>query len=256
MDIEELANDFAAERRDLLALLDGREPIWDEPTPAAGWSILDQLIHLAWFDDATRQAITDPAAFRAQDPDLVGDIDRFVEQVRVTHHDRPGADVVVWLEQSGDALCAAAIAADPSQRFPWYGPDMTLASLLTARIMETWAHGQDIADALHVDRDPSPRLPHVAFLGAKALPYSFLAHGRPAPEVPVRIEAGGWTFGPDDASDIVRGPLVDFCLVVTQRRHVADTALTAEGPVASEWITIAQAFAGPPGAGRTPGQFD
>jgi uncharacterized protein (TIGR03084 family) len=80
------------------------------------------------------------------------------------------------------------------------------------------------------------------------------------PEQPVRVELVGpggdtWAFGPEDAADVVRGPALDFCLVTTQRRHVADSALVAEGPIATEWLGIAQAFAGPPGAGRVPGQF-
>ncbi len=81
------------------------------------------------------------------------------------------------------------------------------------------------------------------------------------PDQPVRVDLTSptgehWTWGPDDAADAVSGAAVDFCLVVTQRRHPADTGLVATGPVAAEWMTIAQAFAGPPGAGRRPGQFE
>ena len=31
---------------------------------------------------------------------------------------------------------------------PWYGPSMSARSFVTARLMETWAHGMDVADAL------------------------------------------------------------------------------------------------------------
>jgi uncharacterized protein (TIGR03084 family) len=149
---------------------------------------------------------------------------------------------------------------DPGTRVPWYGPDMTLASSVTARLMETWAHGQDVADALGVSRVPTNRLRHVAFLGARAFANSYRARGLPVPETAVRIELVGpdgdrWDYGPDDAADVVRGPALDFCLVVTQRRHPADTDLESGGPVAVEWLSIAQAFAGPPGQGRRPGQF-
>jgi uncharacterized protein (TIGR03084 family) len=64
-----------------------------------------------------------------------------------------------------------------------------------------------------------------------------------------------WTWGPDDALQRVTGPAVDFCLLVTQRRHRDDLALVAEGVDADAWLDIAQAFAGPPGEGRTKGQF-
>ncbi len=70
-----------------------------------------------------------------------------------------------------------------------------------------------------------------------------------------RAPGGGtWTWGPDGARDMVTGPALDFCLAVTQRRHVDDTTLRITGPVAAEWMGIAQAFAGPPGPGRAPGR--
>ncbi|HEY4417880.1 MAG TPA: maleylpyruvate isomerase family mycothiol-dependent enzyme, partial [Pseudonocardia sp.] len=123
-----------------------------------------------------------------------------------------------------------------------------------------WAHGQDIADALGVRREPTDRLRHVAHLGVRTAGFSFALHGRAAPSVPVRVELVGpsgdvWAWGDADAADRVSGDALDFCLVVTQRRNVADTGLEVVGPVATEWISIAQAFAGEPGPGRAPGVF-
>ncbi len=257
MNVATLCADLEAERADLFALVSGLgEADWHQATPAPGWSILDQLTHLAWFDDAARLAIDDPEAFRRARPDVLADVDAFVDRVAEEHRHRSGAEVVSWLQASGAALVASASGVDPDLRIPWYGPDMSVASCITARIMETWAHGQDVADALDLTRPSIDRLHHVAFIGWRALPNSFRAHGRPVPDVPVRLELDGLTLGPDDATNVVRGPLLDFCLVVTQRRHRDDTRLEVEGPVASEWIDIAQAFAGPPGAGRRPGQFD
>ena len=157
-------------------------------------------------------------------------------------------------------MTAVLAGLEPRARLPWYGPDMGVASFTTARLMETWAHGQDVADALGERREPTDRLRHVAQIGVRALPWSFTVHGRPVPDVPVRVElelpgGGGWTAGPEDAADLVRGSALDFCLVVTQRRHPADVDLTVRGPVAGEWMGLAQAFAGPPGTGRRPGQF-
>jgi uncharacterized protein (TIGR03084 family) len=149
---------------------------------------------------------------------------------------------------------------DPKQRIPWYGPAMSATSKVTARLMETWAHGQDIADALGVTRPATDRLRHVAHIGVGARPFSYLARGLEAPKVPVRVELRApsgelWTWGPAEAGDVVRGPALDFCLVITQRRNRADGDLTATGPMADEWLSIGQAFAGPPGPGRRPGQF-
>jgi uncharacterized protein (TIGR03084 family) len=134
---------------------------------------------------------------------------------------------------------------------------MSPASFVTARLMETWAHGQDVVDALGQDRPGTPRLRSVAEIGVRARPYSYAAQARPTPEVPVRVELVGprgeaWAWGPSDATDMVRGPALDFCLLVTQRRHRDDLALESTGPYAQEWVGIAQAFAGARAAGRQP----
>jgi uncharacterized protein (TIGR03084 family) len=256
VNLGELCDDLGAERDDLADLLRPLdEQQWQQATPAPGWSILDQVTHLAWFDGAARQAIVEPDDFRAARDPALDDIDAFVDSVTRAHRDRSGADVLSWLQAAGDRLIAAARPLSPSLRIPWYGPDMTLASCISARIMETWAHGQDIADTLGARRAPTPRLRHIAFLGYRALPYSYQAHGLAVPEQPVRVDLGDLTFGPIEAANVVRGSAEEFCLVVTQRRHLADTSLVAEGPVAAQWLQIAQAFAGPPGAGRQPGQF-
>jgi uncharacterized protein (TIGR03084 family) len=130
---------------------------------------------------------------------------------------------------------------------------MSAASLATARLMETWAHGEDVAAALGATREPTDRLRHVAYLGVRTRQFAFLSRGLSAPDSEVRVELtapGGalWTFGPDDAPERVTGPALDFCHLVTRRRHRDDLALVAEGPGADRWLDLAQAFAGPPGA--------
>ena len=129
--------------------------------------------------------------------------------------------------------------------------------MATARLMETWAHGLDIADALVVTRPPTHRLRHVAHLAVRALPHAFAVHGRAAPTAPVRVELDGpagarWEWGPSGAANRVTGPALDFCLLMTQRTNRADVALRAEGAAADGWLDVAQAFAGPPGPGRAP----
>ncbi|HUR03577.1 MAG TPA: maleylpyruvate isomerase family mycothiol-dependent enzyme, partial [Nonomuraea sp.] len=128
-------------------------------------------------------------------------------------------------------------------------------SFVTARLMETWAHGQDVADTLGVTREPTRRLRHVAMIGVRAMPYGFAVRNLPLPERPVRVEltmpdGTPWTAGPEDAADTVRGLMLDFCLLVTQRVHRDDTTLQITGETARAWMETAQAFAGPPGKGR------
>ena len=149
-------------------------------------------------------------------------------------------------------LIATFAALDPRARLPWFGPAMSAASSLTARIMETWAHTQDIADALGVTREPTDRLRHVAHIGVGARAFSYAVHGKTPPAAEIRVELTGpdgtrWTWGPPEAENRVTGPALDFCLLVTQRRHRDDLALAIDGPAATEWMAIAQAFAGAAG---------
>jgi uncharacterized protein (TIGR03084 family) len=189
-----------------------------------------------------------------------GDVQRYVHEVNARGNGLSGAEMLDWSNRERARLVHALRTVDPSSRIPWFGPDMSPASKATARLMETWAHGQDIVDALHLERAPTARLYHVAYIGVRAVPNSFRANGRDIPDVGVYValdapQGDRWVWG--DAEDVnrVEGDALDFCLVVTQRRHVDDTDLIVVGDMATEWMHIAQAFAGPPGAGRTPGQF-
>jgi uncharacterized protein (TIGR03084 family) len=152
-------------------------------------------------------------------------------------------------------MVAAMVRAGPSARVPWYGPDFSVASALSGRIMETWAHGQDVYDALGVPHPVTGALYDVARLCARTRANSYAVRGQAPPAVDVAVEldapgGGQWRFG--EGPEAIRGDAVTFCLVATQRLHPGDAALEATGPSAREWLACAQAFAGPPGAGRAP----
>lgn len=257
--MEQICADLVAEHDALDAIVAGlTEQQWDTPTPAPGWSVRDQVCHLWFFDQRALMALTDPDAFAADAKALMaaGGTDASVQPGRAIS----GAAMLSCWRADRAELLAVARTVDPSARVPWYGPAMGARSFITARLMETWAHGQDVADALGAHREPTARLRHVAHIGVRARPFSYATNGRevPAGEVYVELhtpEGETLSWGPPDSVDRVTGPLLDFCLVVTQRRHHRDTALTITGPQATEWIDIAQAFAGPPGVGREPGQF-
>jgi uncharacterized protein (TIGR03084 family) len=258
VDMAALAADLAAESavtRNLVARLD--EPGWHTPTPAAGWDIADQIGHLAYFDEVAVRAAIRPDEFRAELAAAPESVDP--DTIAARYRDRTGAQTLAWFEGARAGLLQTFTQLDPRQRLPWFGPPMSAASSLTARIMETWAHTQDIADALGVTREPTHRLRHVAHIGVGARAFSYVIHGQTPPDTPVRVEltapdGTAWTWGPDDADDRVAGTALDFCLLVTQRRHRDDVALTVQGPAAKQWMAIAQAFAGPPGPGRPPAQ--
>lgn len=257
--IEEVIADLVAEHDDLDAIVAGRtDADWDLPTPAEGWSVRDTVSHLAYFDERATESVTTPDEFRAGLGAVVADPQGFIDAGPVRGRALTPADVLVWWRSGRSDVLDAFRAAAPGLRVPWYGPDMSVASLVTARLMETWAHGQDIADALGVRRTPTARLRHVAHLGVATYRYSFSATGREEPHVAVRLEltapdGSTWTYGPAEADNRVTGSALGFCLLVTQRRHRDETDVVAHGPVAIEWLSIAQAFAGPAGSGRAPG---
>jgi uncharacterized protein (TIGR03084 family) len=260
-DLDALIDDLADEQASLdvlvadLAALD-----WSLASPAEGWSVRHQIAHLAYFDGAAVKAIEAPEEFAVLRAEADTDPQGYGERVLVPYLELPGSGLLEEWRAGRDRITKALRSAEKGARVSWYGPSMSLASMVTARLMETWAHGQDVADALGAVREPSRRLEHVARLACLARPYSYLVRGRSVPDAGVRVELTGpdemtWTFGDAAATDIVTGPLTDFCLVLTRRRHVADSRLTARGPVAEEWLAIGQAYAGPPGSGRSPGQF-
>jgi uncharacterized protein (TIGR03084 family) len=252
---------LAAESADLLGLLTALGEVgWDAPTPAAGWSIRDQVTHVAFFDDATLLSLRDQRAFLAQREHLLALGERTGDLIAEQYRNLPGSFCLEWLASSRASLIKAYKAVDPAVRLPWYGPDFSVPASITGRLMETWAHGQDIADTIGAVRQPTARLRHIADLGIRAFAFSFKGRGLAVPVKPVRVELAGpgpvaaetWTWGPDDAEDRITGDALDFCLVVTQRRNVADTSLTVTGDVATRWIAIAQAFAGPATDPRPP----
>jgi uncharacterized protein (TIGR03084 family) len=257
IDIGTVLTDLADESAELDGMVAGlAEADWARLTPATGWTIGHQIAHLAWTDQVALLSTTDPAAFARALSTAAEDPTGFIDRAAAEFLAPPPELLARW--RAGRTALAEALAAAPADtRLPWFGTTMSPVGMATGRIMETWAHGQDVADTLGVSRTPTRRLRHVAFLGVRTLGHSFIAHGRAAPTEPVRVELsapGGeqWTYGPEDATNRLVGPALDFCLLVTQRRHRSDLALVATGPVTDDWLDVAQAFAGPPGTGREP----
>jgi uncharacterized protein (TIGR03084 family) len=255
--ITELLADLEAESADLDAHLAGRPGAdWARATPAAGWTVAHQIAHLAWTDHVANLSATDPDAFMAELAPALSDPQHFVDRAAEAWIG-PAPDLLRRWRHGRATLAASLLAAEPGARLPWYGTGMTPTSMATGRIMETWAHGQDVVDALGVVRAPTNRLRHVVHLASRTVGYSFQANGLADPGRPIRLELTGpegdiWRYGPDDAQDVVTGTALDLCLVATHRRHRDDVDLTAAGPVAGTWLDVVQTFAGPPGQPRAP----
>ncbi|HEY0805188.1 MAG TPA: TIGR03084 family metal-binding protein [Pseudonocardiaceae bacterium] len=260
-DIAELTAELTAEGADLDTTVSAlTDDGWRTPTPAVDWTVAHQIAHLAWTDRIALLAARDPALFAAEIRAAAADPTGVVDLAAAEGAAAPAAVLLAdW--RAGRAKLVDALRVVPAgTKLPWFGPPMSAVSMATARLMETWAHGQDVADALGITRVPTGRLRHVAHIGVRTVGFAFTVHGRPASVEPFRIELTGpggelWTWGAADASDRITGPALDFCLLVTQRRHPDDLNLTVTGEHASEWVPIAQAFAGLPGDGRKAGQF-
>lgn len=255
--VRDLADEQAALDARVAGLPDER---WEVATPSEGWRVRDQITHLAYFDRVAALAITDPEPFAAEVAtalqDFAGYEARYVERGRAL----APADLLAWWRSARRDLLAAAAGLDDKARVPWYGPSMSAVSFVTARLMECWLHGHDVVDALGLERAETDRLRHVAFLGTRSRSFSYVVRGLAPRTDPVRVEltlpsGAPWADGDEGAASRIAGTAVDFCRVVTHRRHVADTDLRVEGAAADEWMRIAQAFAGPPAPGRRPGQF-
>jgi uncharacterized protein (TIGR03084 family) len=253
---EPMVADLRAESDDLDALVaDLPVDRWAEATPAAGWTIAHQIAHLLWTDRVALTAGTDEAGFAevlaeaAKDP--TGFVDAGAEELAALPPDRLLAD---W-RQTRARLHDELLAIAEGRKLPWFGPPMSAPSMATARLMETWAHGLDVADTLGVKRVATLRLRSIAHIGVRTRDFAFSINGLTPPAEPFRVQLRApdgsvWAWGPEDAAQRVTGSAEDFCMLVTQRRPRTELDVRAEGAETEQWLSIAQAFAGPPGPGR------
>ncbi|WP_396932456.1 TIGR03084 family metal-binding protein [Mycolicibacterium sp.] len=251
-----IVDDLRDESDALDALVAPLDPAgWAQPTPAPGWTIAHQIAHLLWTDRASLMSITDEAAFgelvAAAQNDPLGFVDKAAEELALT----PPEQLLAQWRDTRSRLHAALRGVAEGRKLVWFGPPMSAPSMATARLMETWAHGLDVADGLGVGATPTARLKSIAHLGVRTRDFAFAVHGLTAPAEPFRVELAApdgsrWTWGPEDAGQRVTGSAVDFCYLVTQRRPRSELDVVAEGADAATWLGIAQAFAGPPGEGR------
>ena len=255
--LEEVLADLAVVGDRLDALVAGlSEEEWGTTTPAVGWDVKHQVVHLAWTDEVAVLAATDKARWDEVVLTALEHPAHFVDRAAASGAAAAGASVLARWRAARPALAAALRGYPAGERMPWFGPPMSPTSMATARFMETWAHSLDVHEALGVDPVVDDRIRHVAHLGVRTRDFAFGVHGLEPPpsEFHVSLTAPSgvvWQWGPADAGQSVTGAAYDFCLLVTQRRHRSDLGLSAAGPDAETWLDIAQAFAGPPGSGRS-----
>jgi uncharacterized protein (TIGR03084 family) len=248
--------DLRAESDDLDALVaDLPADRWAEPTPAPGWTIAHQIAHLLWTDRVALTSVTDEAGFAAVLAEAAKNPTGFVDAGAEEVAQLPPLRLLADWRQTRGRLHDELLTVAEGRKLPWFGPPMSAASMATARLMETWAHGLDVADTLGVKRPAAARLRSIAHIGVRTRDFAFSINGLTPPEEPFHVElrapdGSTWSWGPDVAAQRVTGSAEDFCMLVTQRRPRADLDVAAVGAEAEKWLGIAQAFAGPPGPGR------
>ena len=258
----QVCEDFRDEVDELHGFLKGLSPQdWQRETGFMRWTPWDVVAHLHFFDLVSMQALGGEEAFAPHRDALVkellaGRTNQELARERFAGVEAP-ALLAEWSETAHE-LAAALGESDSKRRLPWFGPDMGVQMFTTARYMETWAHGQSIYDLVGASRSYSDRIRNVATIGVKTFGWTFVNRKMEVPGPPpyIRLVAPSgevWEWGEPSDTECIRGDAVDFCLVVTQARNIADTALAVAGPVATQWMAIAQCFAGgpvdPPAAG-------
>ena len=247
--MDAICDDLQAEHTALDAVVaDISEGMWTTATPAEGWDVKDTIVHLIQADVAARLAVDDPDGFVDAKAKIISGAGL---EFFASTNDRSGSEILtLWRDERAKMLTAFR-SRGPKDRIPWFGPDMSTLSFATARLMETWSHGQDIADTVGSPWAATDRLRHVCHIGVTTRGWSYKVRSMeyPGGDVYLALTAPSgeiWTWGPEDATDRIIGSAEEFALVATQRRQPSSTSLVTQGDLAAEWLSIAQAFAGEP----------
>jgi uncharacterized protein (TIGR03084 family) len=256
------ALDFQAESDEFLALLEGLNELdWERETQFKQWTINDVVAHLHFFNYAADMALQDSDAFARLMGNLSAALKRGTTHLAFTHAWLDGARNRELMKKWRDfyrEMAARFMAADPKKRVPWAGPPMSVRSSITARLMETWAHGQAVYDLVGEARKETDRIRNIVVLGVNTFSWTFTNRAMAVPpSMPyVRLIAPSgavWEWGQPDQANSIEGSAAEFCQVVTQVRNLADTKLRVLGSAAAAWMSIAQCFAGPPENPPPPG---
>jgi uncharacterized protein (TIGR03084 family) len=233
---------------------------FERATQFKAWTINDVLGHLHIWNWAADLTLKDSAAFDA----FLQEVAAYLGKGSLREFENnwlkglKGRELLEEWHTFCVAMADRYAAADPKARVKWAGPDMSVRSKITARLMETWAHGQEVYDVLGVRRIDADRIKNIALLGVNTFGWTFACRGMEAPGKPpyVKLTAPSgetWEWNEPSEESRVEGSATEFCQVVTQVRNIADTGLNVKGEVATRWMSIAQCFAGPPEEPPAPG---
>lgn len=264
MTAQDVIADLVADAEDVDRMIAGlSESQWTLPTPAEGWTVAHQVGHLAFVFRIAGLAAGNPEGFKALTQRIGAGFGAFDKAVNAALDEylvlSREALVARWRAER-DAGVAALAAVPDGTLVPWLVRPIPAAVLCAAGMTELLAHGQDIADALGVERQYTDRIKRIVGFVVHTWDFGYQSNDLTPPVEQFRFEitapsGAQWVFGPADATQTITGSAVDLCLLAGRRRHHEDLGLVATGEDAKAWLELAQAYRGPAGKGRTPGQF-
>lgn len=254
--MREILSDLVAEQQALDQFLQRiNERQWVLPTSAPGWSIKDTVSHLAYSERFAARVLAEGASVLSGVK--LDEIDEWTALGIKEGREMRYQQVIEWWRNSRADVVDALSRMDGTDRVPWLAGDMSARAFATLRLMETWAHGLDVKDAMEglltydeEEEDPtadSPRIRHIAWLAHRMLPFAFAQAGEEFPESGIRLELMGpsysrWVFGPEDAKDIIKGVAGDWCRIAVHRMDSAAGTLKTEGDKAETAIKVARTY--------------
>lgn len=250
--MEQICNDLEAETAALTAVVGNlNEEQWRAPTVAEGWDSHETILHLGAADWFAHLTLTDPSAFAVEHDRLSSGGASLNELVGAEVQALSGGDLWRWFLEGRQAMVDALRRLAPKDRLAWIGPEIGARSMATGRLMETWTHSHDLADTFGAEYPQTDRLRNIAHLGVVTRDFSYVNQGLTPPTDAVRVELTApngdvWAWGPEEAANRVTATAYEFCKVLTRRQPFAESAVHAEGPVAGEWMEIAQPWIEPP----------
>jgi uncharacterized protein (TIGR03084 family) len=262
--MREILSDLVAEEQHLDQFLQGiSDRDWKKKTPAPGWTIQDQVGHLAHLERFAADILEKGQTVVDEARDELADFDAWAERGAAQYRRRRHQEVIEqWRFARADVVDALS-RMEAADRVPWIYGDLGARTFSTMRLMETWAHGLDIKAAILGRIEPFPeddldedeedpladtdRMRHIAWLGQRALPFAFEQSGEQFPAEGIRVELMGpkyaaWRFGPEDTDQVIKGMAGDWCRVVVRRQDASTTGLKAVGDFAEVALKVAKAY--------------
>ena len=251
----EQAIDFKEESDSLYEILiNCKEENFLSKTQFKSWTINDVIYHLHVWNIAATLSLKNEQKFKEFMDDFLGAIKKG-DSARIYEKklskNLEGIDLLKLWKEGYDNVSDEFANSDPKKRVKWAGPDMSVRSSITARHMETWAHGQEVYDHLGINRNDTDRVKNIVVIGVNTFAWTFINRNLDVPKKMPKLilfspSNTKWVWNEENEDDEITGSASEFCQVVTQVRNIEDTELEVKGEIAKKWMSIAQCFAGSP----------